>query len=64
MKKILGFATFMAFITSASMLDGIYGDAAFNVMLVAGAILISMGIATEKKGAASDGTLNGSKKSS
>lgn len=48
MKLITGIS-FMAFITSISMLDGFYQDAAFNVMMFSAAVLIGMGFAWERR---------------
>ncbi len=48
--KLLGFTAFMAFATSISMIDGIYADAAFIVMIVSGLVLCALGKALEKKG--------------
>ena len=53
--KILGYITFAVFVTSITMIDGIYEDIGFKLMLVTGAMLITMGIAAEKKRAASAG---------
>lgn len=57
--KILGYITFAVFVASVTMIDGMYEDIGFKLMLVTGAMLIAMGIASEKKGAASGETLNG-----
>ena len=59
--KLLGYITFAVFVTSITMIDGIYEDIGFKLMLATGAMLIAMGIVSEKKGAASGETLNDSK---
>lgn len=53
--KIIGYITFAAFVASITMIDGIYEDIGFKLMLITGAMLIAMGIVSEKKGAASAG---------